>query len=198
MAEDREMNHYYENIEEEVVVPRSQPGPMVEEEEEEEFTIDFKNMVAYDKGSAVEGVIAIPAKPEPIPVEGSILPLEQPKIEYVEVEKEKPRTLKDDLLDDVLDTITARAVRNLIEKENKAIDKVYEALTSNRRGFYTDYELEEAILAPLEKRKNELRAAWGYLGKVDYEKIPKWARAEVREYIRKSLSGMCELSEDSK
>lgn len=198
MAEDREMNHYYNQFEEEDV-PRSQPGPIVEEEEEEEFTIDFKNMLAYDKGSAVEGVIAMPTKPAAIPVEGSILPTEEMKIEYIE--KEKPRTFKDDLLDRIVDGLASKAIRHLVIKENKRIDAVYSTLSENsvsQSSGLSEDALAEAVLKPLEDRKEELRKSRNFAGDVDYTKIPDWAKQDVIDYINNAITGLCILTEDDK
>lgn len=181
---------------------------VIEEEEEETFTLDFDNKVAFSKeehliikgdldgdeassytwnnnGLTIEEPLTTIAKfPEP-PIS---------TLEYKPVEVKPVDPFKNDLQELLLNTIASKAIGSLMKKHNTLDTKLDNLVYNHRMGQLGDLVGNE-INDLMYKRRMELRSC--FVGsEVRYEKVPDWARSYVKEYTRDMIHGLSVLIED--
>lgn len=199
-------NAFYNNIEVSEEVPSTNG---IEESEEETITLDFNNMTAYtqpEEKIVVPEALSTVSKetfmkewkhmmeegpkvvPEPVPLPHVVT--NEPKVEFIP----PVRTYKDDIQDLVVNKLASQAIASLLEQQGQLDIEIDNALDGKKigtlQGILSD-ELGEVI----DKRKRELKQCFGIGGRIDFDKIPTWARSYVEDYITNTIVSMCILGE---
>ncbi|PFK99856.1 hypothetical protein COJ01_17485 [Priestia megaterium] len=208
----------------EQVKQNSIPNYVVEEENEEEtFTLDFKNKTAFSKTEGVimsENISASNIDTSKIvdgskivantitsnefnnvyPFPGTPYPYSETPVRPlphnplpVELKPAEP-TFKDELQDLLINSVTSKAIASLLSK-HRALDNELDELMSKRRMGELGDILDQEMDEMMNKRRQELRACY-VGGDVRYEKIPEWAKRYVKEYIGNMIHGLAILVED--
>lgn len=198
MTEESQANMYYKRIEEE------KEGFDIEESDEEVITLDF------DKGIAIEqeGLIVGERLLNPPAQVVEVFEVTEPTPETVEVTNteetvktpvvEAPRSYKEDLTSVLVDTMTNRAIRSLIDAHNKLETDVYDELQNkhSKKMGSTYIEHQSAILKSIDQKKHELRKSYGFSGRVSYEHIPTWAKPYIEDYLKGFVNELCDFIGD--
>lgn len=193
----------------EQVNENQQPAYEVDEEEEESVTIDFENKTIYQKeeglilkgkGLVVDGV----TDPDKIfttrlaPTPDTTFPTDQSGETITApvgaIAPPEP-TFKDELQDLLLNSVTSKAIASLLSKHYDLDTDLDKTLNSNRRMGQLNNMIAGEVQRTMDKHRQELRAC--YVGsEVRYEKIPVWAKAYVKDYIRDMIHGLAILVDD--
>lgn len=197
----------------EQVKQNSIPNYVVEEENEEEtFTLDFKNKKAFSKtegvimsehidtSKIVANTITSNEFDNVYPFPGTSYPHSETPISTlphnplpVELKPAEP-TFKDELQDLLINSVTSKAIASLLSK-HRALDNDMDQLLEKRRMGELGNMINKDIEDIMNKRRQELRAC--YVGAdVRYEKIPEWAKPYIKEYIGDMIHGLAILVED--
>lgn len=208
----------------EQVKQNSIPNYVVEEENEEEtFTLDFKNKTAFSKTEGVimsENISASNIDTSKIvdgskivastitsnefnnvyPFPGTTYPYSETPVSTlphtplpVDLKPAEP-TFKDELQDLLINSVTSKAIASLLSK-HRALDNDMDELLEKRRMGELGNMINKDIEDIMTKRRQELRAC--YVGAdVRYEKIPEWAKPYIKEYIGDMIHGLAILVED--
>ncbi|MGG1071256.1 hypothetical protein ABE178_15650 [Priestia megaterium] len=208
----------------EQVKQNSIPNYVVEEENEEEtFTLDFKNKTAFSKtegvimsenisvsnidtskivdgSKIVANTITSSEFNNVYPFPGTSYPYSETPVTPlphnplpVELKPAEP-TFKDELQDLLINSVTSKAIASLLSK-HRALDNDMDELLEKRRMGELGNMINKDIEDIMTKRRQELRAC--YVGSdVRYEKIPEWAKPYVKEYIGDMIHGLAILVED--
>lgn len=162
-----------------------------DEEEEETITLDFKEdgVTAYEK--VAEGF------------------LERTEEGFGMVDEETSRHLKEMLENQapkkhdnelrlegmIKDKLVSHAMKVLVEQMRDAADAAEKAAESRLKGTDFGTHFAAQTIRELDKRKDELRKAWRYDGKVDYAKIPDWAMSSIEAYLANGIVEMLKFTE---
>jgi len=200
-------NAFYNNIEVTEEVDVDTNG--IEESEEETITLDFKNMTAYtqpeEKVVVPEALSTVSKEafmkewkhmmeegptivPEPVPLPHVVT--NEPKVEFIP----PARTYKDDIQDLVLNKLASQAVSSLIEQQAQ-LDIEIDNLVDGKKMGTLQGILSDELGSVIDKRRKELKQCFGIGGRIDFDKIPMWARSYVEDYITNTIVSMCILGD---
>lgn len=101
-----------------------------------------------------------------------------------------------ELQDLLLNKITSKGVASLLSKLNKLGDELDQLPEKKRMGKLSDM-MQHDIYELTHKRRAELKQSFSG-GQVRYDRIPKWAREYVKDYIGEMIHGLAILTEDDK
>lgn len=101
-----------------------------------------------------------------------------------------------ELQDLLLNKITSKAVASLLSKLNSVGDELDRTSLKKRMGKLNDM-MQNDIYNLTFKRRTELKQSFSG-GQVRYDRIPKWAREYVRDYIGEMVHGLAILTEDDR
>lgn len=200
-------NAFYKNIEVEDQLPNASG---IEESEEETITLDFNSMTAYtqpeEKVVIPEALSTVskdafvkewnelmknqPPKVVPLPELEPQVITNEPKVEFIP----PVRTYKDDIQDLIVNKLASQAIASLIEQQAKLDIEIDNAIDGKKLGTLQGI-LSDELGEVIDKRKRELKQCFGIGGRIDFDKIPKWARSYVEDYITNILASVCILGD---
>lgn len=164
-----------------------------EDEEDEIFTLDFDNNTAYEKigeGVAVrdeDGNISLVNDEDLADKIKSIL----------DKEESKEPVFKTEMNDMFTNILVSKAVASLLKKLRAAEDKI----TIDDRVFdgmgVLGGMLESTIVDAFFEKRAELRRCYisEWDSRVDFNRVPEWAKGYIKEYIHNMMNGLVELTE---
>src|SRR5699024_1103752 len=100
-------------------------------------------------------------------------------------EKEMP-TMKDELQDLLLNTITSKAISSLLKQHKDLDTDIVEIISKKRMGKLNDM-LENEIDKVMETRRRELKNCFSG-SNVKYENIPEWSKNYIKDYYQKFVN----------
>jgi hypothetical protein len=199
----------------------------IEESEEETITLDFDKGVAIQEGVIVgEGLLdsmaeALNTKTQAGPIakgmaqvivgeeetslinthsEEEVKAIEEAEKDNEEekvVEVQAPRTYKDDLSDLFIDTLTSKAIGQLLEQHHKLEKEFYDELSEKHYRMGKAFQFHQrAFLESLDDRRSELKKSYGFTGRLSYEHIPEWAKPYIEDYIKGCVQTLADFSRD--
>lgn len=202
MRRDEEELEGYLNKFKTVALPDSSKVEVDDEDEEEEtITLDFTEdgVKAYEKKETIivkdeNGNIKGYSNEYVIPDEGVLLD----KIKsLIESEKKEEPAFKVEMGGFIQDIFVSKAVASLMKKLHDAEKKI----TRDDRAFdgmgQVGNILEMKIVDEMYEKRQELRRAYisEWDNRIDYNKVPEWAKSYIKEYIQNMMSGLVELTE---
>lgn len=154
-----------------------------EEDEEEEFTLDFDKNIAYQLNSEVEVLSVTP----PVEVTQSIeQPSPIPKNDLTQT-PDQP-SFKEEMNNLLLNTITSKAIASLLRKRMDLDLEIGKVVNQQRMGELNTI-LSEEFNEILDRKRMELRKC--YIGsQVKYENIPDWAKSYIKDYTQEMIHGL--------
>lgn len=178
---------YHSNIEEE------EDDFEIEESDEEVITLDFDNNLAYEQEIIIgENVVTDWKELGKQNIhEGEMAPVQAPVAPPV-------RTYKEDVADLFVNTLTSKAIASLITQhrdlEKTLSDEVSKKHAKKMGATFNTHE--NVICKSIDGKVSELRRAYGFTGRVDYNLIPDWSKGYIEDYIKNFISELCTFTED--
>jgi hypothetical protein len=139
----------------------------VEDEEEEDFTIDFAKGIAYS-------------------VDDQVVLLENGETPFLQ-----QATFQNELTNTFIDRIVGATLSNMI----RDLDNSYMAIEDTfwKLGKNITSETRDAALKTLDKERNEIKRCYNSLT-VNYDLIPEFAKGKIRYDLKKVVDTLIELS----
>jgi hypothetical protein len=139
----------------------------VEDEEEEDFTIDFAKGIAYS-------------------VEDQVVLLENGETPFLQ-----QATFQNELTNAFIDRIVGTTLSNMIRELDNSYNAIEETFWKLGKNITT--ETQDAALKTLDKERNELKRCFNSLT-VNYDLIPEFAKGKIRYDVKKVVDTLIELS----
>lgn len=159
-----------------------------EEEEEQVYSIDLENKLI----TTTEESVLIPVLKEEKPVIQA--PALYPEESKEDVEAKRKFKEAQEMSNLVNDAFVRKAIRDLIVRIETAQEEIDKTINKLALPSITENAFQEND--KLYKRVNELKACINFGGTtISYEKIPSWARADVRLYVQNRMNELIDLAE---
>lgn len=162
-----------------------------EDDEEETITLDFKEegVVAYEK--VAEGFLER--------TEEGIGLVDEETSRYLKemLENQAPKKHENELrlASMIQDRLVSHALKVLVEQLRDAAEAAEKAAEGQLKGTDFGSGFAAQSIRHFDDKKDELRRAWRYDGKVDYAKIPDWAMSSIEGYLANGIVEMLKFTE---